>query len=508
MDLCTTLIKDELSVPSIVLHPEEVPCIKRYDFFQQGVSLKQGAITIAHAHDIPENIAFETGAALMCIGDPSRMSIHKRLPVIILTDEVDIFTLANELGLLFQKYNMLEAQLNILLQEGHSLQEMVELMCPFFGNELTVADAGHRIQAHAYVENDSHKEFAYRSFEGKDMVPLDIIGFFTNNKRWVEVKTETEPFIYDEGVFGYQLLCINIMGEHSFAWRVMLADTDQPFRPYDVQLLQFFTAYVARAFEGYLATRTTQKMDSLKDVLGEMLLGRQVESWRVNHALSVAGHAKESAFLCVCIRPWYWDDSVGSLTYFCNQLWTLFPGIISLEFKGDIVGLVEMESYGSTEKFTEIVAPFIRDNNFRVGISEPFENVMYFQNHYMQADIALTFGIKEEPSIWVHRFQDQAVGYMIRRVGEEVGVRTLCSSCVVALYDYDVKNGSDYLETMECFFKNHLNISKTAHVLNIHRATMIYRLNRIEELSGIDFRNAEKNLYYQLSIKLLRLMVE
>ena len=506
MELCMTLIKDELPFKSQLLHAEELPMTKRFAFLRGETHLDPGYAYLAVADDLTQDIMCEYGSSLICIGKPHQSFRGKKIPILIIFEEIDIFQLANELGLVFQKYDVLEDQMNKMLQEGKGLQEMTEFMCPFFMNELTIVDAGHRVQAHAVFSRNSHEQPGFITLEGKEMVPLDIISFFSNNKRWVEVRCETEPFIYDEGILDHRLLCINIMEEEGFAWRVILNETDHAFRPYDVHLLTFFAKYVQKVYDRSLAGTDLMNIDKLKDLFSLLLSGGHVESWRIKHALLVAGHPEASRFLCVSIRPKSWDDSTESLAYYSLTIGKTFPGVVSIEFRGDIVCLVGLSSYGaSAEKFTEAITAFIRDNNFRVGISEVFDDVLRLENHYRQADVALCYGIVEEPSKWVHRFHEQAVSYMVRYTGEQLGIHTLCAECVLRLHAYDQENDSSYIETMEKFFNNHLNISRTAKALNIHRATMIYRLNRIEELSGIDFQHAEKNLYYQLSIKLLEL---
>jgi purine catabolism regulator len=48
-----------------------------------------------------------------------------------------------------------------------------------------------------------------------------------------------------------------------------------------------------------------------------------------------------------------------------------------------------------------------------------------------------------------------------------------------------------------------MNAIKTAADLFIHRSTMNYRLERIKELTGIDFKDPDKVLYLSISMHLL-----
>lgn len=48
--------------------------------------------------------------------------------------------------------------------------------------------------------------------------------------------------------------------------------------------------------------------------------------------------------------------------------------------------------------------------------------------------------------------------------------------------------------TAKTFFTNNLNITDTANKLYLHRNTLIYRLNKIEKITGYDIRNFEEGL--------------
>lgn len=69
---------------------------------------------------------------------------------------------------------------------------------------------------------------------------------------------------------------------------------------------------------------------------------------------------------------------------------------------------------------------------------------------------------------------------------------------------YDIKNlarifeHGDLMLTVDCFFKNGMNVSETARKLYMHRNTLIYRLNKIRKATGIDLRNFEMAVTFQI----------
>lgn len=60
------------------------------------------------------------------------------------------------------------------------------------------------------------------------------------------------------------------------------------------------------------------------------------------------------------------------------------------------------------------------------------------------------------------------------------------------LEGYELKNfvkifeDKDMMNTLNCLFENNLNVSRTSRALYMHRNTLIYRLNKIYETTGLD----------------------
>ena len=69
---------------------------------------------------------------------------------------------------------------------------------------------------------------------------------------------------------------------------------------------------------------------------------------------------------------------------------------------------------------------------------------------------------------------------------------------------YDIKNFArvfehgDLMLAADCFFANGMNISETARKLYMHRNTLIYRLNKIQRTTGMDLRNFEMAVTFQI----------
>lgn len=62
----------------------------------------------------------------------------------------------------------------------------------------------------------------------------------------------------------------------------------------------------------------------------------------------------------------------------------------------------------------------------------------------------------------------------------------------------------EMLHTIEVFFENNLNLSETARKLYIHRNTLVYRLEKVQRLTGFDLREFDDAVTFKLMMLLSR----
>jgi len=58
---------------------------------------------------------------------------------------------------------------------------------------------------------------------------------------------------------------------------------------------------------------------------------------------------------------------------------------------------------------------------------------------------------------------------------------------------------SETLLTIDKFFENSLNGSETSRQLFVHRNTLVYRLDKVEKITGLDLRNFEDAVLFKLA---------
>ncbi len=69
-------------------------------------------------------------------------------------------------------------------------------------------------------------------------------------------------------------------------------------------------------------------------------------------------------------------------------------------------------------------------------------------------------------------------------------LRELCSGWYLELIQYDLQNSTNLTGTIRTYITCHFNVSQTAQALFIHPNSVLYRLNKVEALLGVDIKDA------------------
>lgn len=124
------------------------------------------------------------------------------------------------------------------------------------------------------------------------------------------------------------------------------------------------------------------------------------------------------------------------------------------------------------EELTGIKA-FVGIGSFYTSIEEQF-------NGFNEAVFSIQQMIKHKDGTRVGCIQDYLLLYMAGMIPKELFEHFLQE------YLDQLKDSEELMETLVALSKNHMNLVDTAKSLYVHRNTVVFRLNKIKELTGLD----------------------
>lgn len=135
------------------------------------------------------------------------------------------------------------------------------------------------------------------------------------------------------------------------------------------------------------------------------------------------------------------------------------------------------------------------------GMSAPMEDLAEWPPAHQRALQAMQLGKKLRLDRLVE-YNSLGIYRLLAQLETQPMVMQFCHQIIGPLVEYDRNHNSNLVQTIESYFEHHGNISQTAESLFIHRNTLLYRLERIQELTGQSLEQSDMRLALHLSLKL------
>lgn len=147
-----------------------------------------------------------------------------------------------------------------------------------------------------------------------------------------------------------------------------------------------------------------------------------------------------------------------------------------------------------------------------LALGTPAQSMAEWPRSLEEAEQALMLGRQLFGQERLLSFSDLGVYRLLVRLRETPELWTFYRETLSKLVAYDLKQGGDakqggeLLKTLEAYFNNLGNLAQTAKALHVHRNTLLYRLERISHISGLNLDDPEEHFSLWLALKAHRVL--
>ena len=378
-----------------------------------------------------------------------------------------------------------------------SLRKNNEILC--FGEVVSLEEVFVRIQS---VFHRFHR-WEYDDAQGGYILPLDILNDFKVNEDYLVTMHTTGPSVFPAETFGYAILYQNLWYNKKYRGRICVNEIKRRIRPGDFYLLDFFSGIVLevlKAGEGLVMNHAM----SLSRVLFQMLEGEQEDMQALERALLQYGWTAKDDYFCVCFFSEERDIHTNSVQYFCSRLMDHFPDSCAFLYEKCVVMLVNSTlSDMNPGSFGNRIAVMLREGLMKAGISALSSDLQIFPLYYEQAVCAYETGQKINDTFWSYRFEDYQMDFVLENALEKLPASLLCSPEILRLREYDATHTAELSRTLKIYLEQDRNLARTAEILQIHRSTLLYRIGRIKEMTGLELEEPREKFRLLLSYYLI-----
>ena len=133
------------------------------------------------------------------------------------------------------------------------------------------------------------------------------------------------------------------------------------------------------------------------------------------------------------------------------------------------------------------------------GAGDCHEGVAGFAASYINAAAALRIG-RHKKGIGRHtHYGETRIDRILLNLAQNNDMQKIILSTIDPIISYDRQRNMDLIGTLSAYIRYNGNVSQTARVLNLHRQSLLYRLRKIESLTGLSLIDPDDLFLLELS---------
>jgi purine catabolism regulator len=141
-----------------------------------------------------------------------------------------------------------------------------------------------------------------------------------------------------------------------------------------------------------------------------------------------------------------------------------------------------------------------------ISLGTPAKSLTEWTNTLREAEQALHLGHQIFGSDRVLAFSDLGVYRLLVLLRDAPEMWSFYRETLADLVAYDQKQGGELLKTLDEYFRHLGNLRATSEALHVHRNTLLYRLERIEQISKHNLGNSEEHFALWLALQAHRVL--
>ena len=163
----------------------------------------------------------------------------------------------------------------------------------------------------------------------------------------------------------------------------------------------------------------------------------------------------------------------------------------------------ELEYQKEMEEVEDVIQRSIfyrkKDTDFQVGIGKSVKGYQRLKESYHEASQAIKYIeivrlVTGDKNKSVVHYSNLGFFQIFGEIDDMTKLERYIPETLKKLYEYDDEHKGELIPTLQMFLSNNQSIRKTAGAMFVHYRTISYRMEKIKEITGINFDNANEVL--------------
>lgn len=477
------------------------PTLKSVRHYRNGTTPTIGHVYILWAFQINERFSTLQDVSLIIIGDPDLSKLSDSTSYIVLSENADISDVFDYTTDIFLRYSAWDLALQKALNSDNPLNDMLQASLGIFRNPMFIHDTDFYILACPNVV-EGMTVWTRDSRNGRDMVPLEVINDLKIDHEYVHTLQTQKADMFSANQRGYRILYNNLWNGNRYEGRVLVNELQSIIKPGDYLALEYLSSIVLACISKRNIFWTSLGRNA-EEICKQILSQSVTDEREISRLLRFLGWGYHDKYVIIKLGTEHANTDYRFTTSTFGYIESQVAASHAFFYDQSIVVIVNQTvGKSTTPQIVSNMAWLLREGLFKMGVSNDIYDFSQIHQGYRQASIALHYGSAGNSMIWCYDFKDYVLEYMFDKICSEIPFEYLCAHPIQQLAHYDEKHNTKLNETLETYLRLERNVVQTAKTLYIHRSTLFYRLDRIQQLTNLDLDDPRVRLYLEISYQM------
>ena len=220
----------------------------------------------------------------------------------------------------------------------------------------------------------------------------------------------------------------------------------------------------------------------------------------------------------------YTKEQLQEVGVIVGELMYLLPDAIIYRNMDQIVMIqqvdsnqTELEYQKEMEEVEDVIQRSIlyrkKDTDFQIGIGKSVEGYQRLKESYHEASRAIKYIdiirlVTGDKNKSVVHYSNLGFFQIFGEIDDVTELERYIPETLKKLYLYDDEHKGELITTLQMYLRNNQSIKKTAGAMFVHYRTISYRIEKIKQISGINFDNANEVLAVSNGLIIYKMLKE
>jgi len=439
----------------------------------------------------------------ICINDmgkkPEDIQQHN-LNIVLFDERFELEYVFDRVLDIYDNLEKWDKNMHILSLKGKPPQYLVDLSENYIEHPMIIFDPSFNVLAYTKHIRSSYHFFNETVKRGYS--PPDVIKSLEKTNLFEQLYIKSDPIV-QRAAGSDKLTNIYLKIAHKntiLAYASIFCGDKEPEQGY-IDIIKCFFENLSLYFrQSFYAQKSGNYM--YESFLQDLLDSKDISLSKIENQLSyVNGLPLRSHFRLIKLA---FTSAEGiPLAFIAREIRNNISNARPFIFNGELYVLREFVKFEKsvkplTKEELSCLEQILNPYDYSIGISGIFLEITQIKTARLQCEASLKLGAITGESR-VFEYEKCAAYHLIDLASKEYPVSASLSHRYIKLREFDSANQTDYCSLLKAYLRNERNTTHTARDLFLHRNTIIYRVQKIQELLKCDLDDFDTRMELQHS---------